>query len=239
MKVMKGVLVSAMVVGLLCFAATSADAPKGPPELKLTVAKDPPPKVDGVLDDAIWKNAAVFTDFKLPDGTKPKGKARLLVAQDDKALYIAVECFEDEKTLKSLVANVTDHDGDGIWNDDEVEVYLDPSGGAMNYYQIIVNSKGVAWDGYHSEPDHPDAAWNPKYDCVAKVGKESWVVELALPWTIFDRTAKFSDTWVFQCLNVRQSGVTEELQFAQVDGTSHQPEKFGKLLSVVAKPPAK
>ena len=214
-------------------AAAVSDAPKGPPQLTVPVTKEAPPKVDGVLDDAIWKTAAVFTDFKSSDGGVPKGKARLLVAQDEKTLYIAVECFEDAKSLKDLVANVTEHDGADIWQDDEVEVYLDPTGKAESYYQFIVNSKGVAWEAFHESPDKPDADWSPKYGCAAKVGKESWVVELALPKSIFDRTKAVSDSWVFQCLNVRQAGGPEELQFAPVEGASHQPDKFGRLTGVV------
>ena len=232
MRTLKSILAVGVAVALLASAVLS-QAPKGPPELKLSVTKEAPPKVDGVLDDAVWKTAAVFTDFKSPDGGAPKGKARLLVAQDDKTLYVAVECFEDEKTLKSLVADVTEHDGTGIWQDDDVEVFLDPTGKAESYYQIIVNSKGVAWDAFHASAGNPDTGWSPKYACAVKVGKESWVVEMALPRSIFDQTRTVSDKWVFQCLNVRQAGEPEELQFAPVDGSSHQPEQFGKLVGVL------
>ncbi|MFB3890760.1 MAG: sugar-binding protein [Phycisphaerae bacterium] len=233
-------LAGTALVAVIVMAAVGADepkkdAPKGPPELKLTVAKEAPPKVDGVLDDEIWKNAAVFTDFKLPDGTAPKGKAKLLVAQDDKALYIAAECFENEKGLKNLVANAKDHDEDGIWNDDDVELFLDPTGKRNDYYQIIVNSKGVTWDGYCADPGRADTDWNPKYQCAAKVGKESWVVELAIPWAAFNQTRKFSDTWAFNCLHMRQGGGEEEMQFAPVEGSAHQPDKFGKLVGVIGK----
>ncbi len=232
MKTLKGILAVVAAVVVLASAVLS-QAPKGPPQLKLSVTKEAPPKVDGVLDEAIWKTAAAFTDFKSPEGRAPKGKARLLVAQDEKTLYLAVECFEDEKALKTLVANATEHDDAEIWQDDEVEFFLDPTGKAESYYQIIINSKGVTWDVFHASPNDPDADWNPKYERAAKVGKASWVVEMALPRSIFDRTKAASDTWVFECLNVRQAGYPEELHFAPVEGSAHQPDLFGKLVGVL------
>ncbi|MFB3890653.1 MAG: sugar-binding protein [Phycisphaerae bacterium] len=212
-----------------------APAPQTGPDLKLTPAKARPPKVDGVLDDATWKQAAVFTDFKPRDGSDPKGKARLLVAQDDKALYVAVECFESEAALKSLAADCTQHDGDGLWKDDSVELFLGPDPKTESYYQFIVNSKGVTMDAYYDQPGKADLGWEPKYQCAAKVGKDSWVVEMALPWAVFDRTPKLSDTWLFQCQHERTAGPGERLMFVAFKGSSHQPDKFGKLAGVIGR----
>ncbi len=228
------VAAAAIAAGVL---AGQAGAQTPAPTIALPAAAAAAPKIDGVLDDAIWKTAAVFTDFRRADGKAPSGKARLLVAQDAECLYLAVESFEDEKTLKSLVTDVTKHDGTGMWDDDEVEFFLAPGGAAKGYYQIAVNSRGVTWDGYHAEPGNSDTSWDPSYRCMAGVGAASWVVEIALPWKAFDSTLKFADTWAFNALITRQAA-GEELWLAPIQGNAHQPAKFAALTGVVGQAPA-
>ena len=230
-------VLTAAAIALLCACAARTSEAQVAPTIAVTATQAAPSRVDGVLDDEIWKTAAVFTDFRRADGKAPAGKARLLVAQDDANLYLAIESFEDEKTLAALVADVKEHDGKDMWDDDEVEVFLAPGGAAQGYYQIAVNSRGVAWDAYHAVPGNSDTSWSPRYECAAKVGKGSWVVEIALPWSAFDATLKFADTWAFEALITRQAA-GEELWLAPIKGNAHQPAKFGALSGLVGKAPA-
>jgi hypothetical protein len=190
------------------------------------------PKIDGVLDDA-WKKAAVSTEFKLPYGDAPEAKTKLHVMQDDKRLYIAVECFGDDPD--ELVANIEKHDEANIWMDDDVELFLDPTGQRKSYYQIIVNTRGTTWDAYHSQPREDDLSWEPKYESAVKVTKKNWTVEFAIPWSSFSRTEKLGADWAFNVLRMRQAG-QELIYWSPVHSdSSHTPEKFGKLSGVAPK----
>lgn len=205
------------------------------PELKVAKLTGAPPKIDGVLDDEAWKQASQAENFKLSEGETPKGRCKLLMLQDDKNLYIAVECFEKEESLKALKADVTQHDGEGIWEDDDVELFIDPTGKRdFPYYQLIFNSKGTTWDAYVQAAGDLDMAWEPKYEAKVKIGKESWRLELALPWSCFNRTEKSATEWAFNVSHVRSAG--EVLYWSPVfSDNSHTPEKFGKLLGMPAK----
>jgi len=207
------------------------------PGRKLTQLKVPqvadPPKIDGILDDVAWKGAAVATDFRLADGREPKGRARLLVAQDAKNLYVAVECFEDETALRALRTRIAEHDGDEIWTDDVVELFLDPTNRRQAYYEIIVNARGITWDAWHAVPNHPDKSWEPRYEAAVKVGRTSWVAEFALPWSMFDRTSDSQAAWAFNVLHFRPSA-PELLFWSPVfSRTAHTPENFGTLTGIV------
>jgi len=226
--------------GLLAAIAPAAPAAESPlvgkkPELKPGKVTEPP-KIDGLLDDKAWKEAAEAAeaaDFRLANGEAPKGKARLLVAQDDRNLYVAVECYEDEAALKDLVDKVTRHDGDGIWADDDVELFLDPANRRQSYYHIIVNSRGTTWDAFDESPGRPDKTWEPDYKIAARVGKTGWTVEFALPWSIFDRTEKSQADWAFNVAHTRPRA-REDLYWSPVmDRSSHTPENFGKLVGVL------
>ena len=223
---------------LFCFFTPCRTEEPKQPELKAAKVEKDAPKIDGVLDDDAWKSAASAKDFFTDEGAAAQGKTRVLVTQDEKNLYVAIEGFEDEATLKGLTANVAQHDGDEIWQDDEMELFLDPTGKRNSYYQIIVNSKGVTWDAWHDTPKNPDTAWEPKYQSAVKIGEKSWVAEFALPWGIFEKTEKFEADWVFNVIRERKAA-GEGCYWSSVMGKSaHAPERFGKLTGIIGvKPP--
>jgi hypothetical protein len=233
MKLFTTISLAAMT---LFAGAVLAAAPAGPPELKVPVVKGAAPKIDGVLDDAIWAKAAVAAEFKTADGTAAKSKTRVLVARDDATLYVAIECFDSEKGLKELTAKVTDHDGDGIWEDDDVEIFLDPTDQRQTYYQVLVNPKGTTLDLFCRADKAKDLRWDPKYEVAAKVGKENWVVELAIPLAAFDQSERFN-RWGFNA--ARHVAATSEYTYwSPVYGKSaHVPERFGTLVGMPGKAP--
>jgi len=199
--------------------------------LKVSTAKTPP-KIDGILDDGAWKAAGASTAFRSEFGTDHKGKARVLVTQDKSNLYVALECFGVPATLKNLVADAGYHDEGEIWNDDEMELFLDPTGERKAYYQIIVNAAGVTWDAFHKTPGDPDTSWEPRYQHKVGVGEKSWMIEFALPWRIFDRTAVSLEDWAFNAL-VHRKRAGEFLYWSPVfSNTAHTPERFGTLAGV-------
>ena len=233
MKTLTALVGVAMVLPVMYGLAADEKAP-GLPEAKVAVVSGQAPKIDGALDDAIWQKATVVTDFKTPDGKTPKAKTRLLLAQDADNLYIAVECFETEAGLKNLKADVKDHDGDDIWTDDDVELFIDPAGKRSTYYQIIINPKGATFDAFFETAGSPDKSWDPKYQSAAKVGKESWIVEFAFPWAAFNRTPKLDATWCFNMLRMRP-GDGEIVYWSPIEESAHTPDKFGKLTGIAGK----
>lgn len=67
-----------------------------------------PPKLDGVLDDAIWKTAPLHEGFTQqdPDEGKPSTeRTTFQIVYDDEAIYFAVMCYdkEPEKIFSRLV----------------------------------------------------------------------------------------------------------------------------------------
>jgi uncharacterized protein with FMN-binding domain len=187
------------------------------------------PVIDGTLDDPIWKQAAICEEFKLPDGSAPKSRTRLYLLRDDNSLYIAFENFDSEEVLKSLKANTTLHGQGDIWRDDSIELFIDPLGKRESYYQFIVNSRGIAWEAFHDSPGSADTTWQPKYEVKAGVGKESWIVTLALPYSIFDRTAAPQTEWTFNAVHTRTVDNEILLWSPVFSSSSHKPDKFGML----------
>ncbi len=187
------------------------------------------PVIDGKLSEGEWAGARVIEMTKLENGSKASVKTTARVFCDGKTLFVAIECFDDAKTLGSLVGNVAEHDGDAIWQDDEVEVFIDPTNQRKSYYQIIVNYKGVAWDAYHAEANDADLTWEPKCQVATSVGERSWVMELALPLSSFVHTEKTGSTWAVNLLRNRTASSELIYSSPTMTSSSHSPEKFGQL----------
>lgn len=210
------------------FAAFLARAEETkPPEITVPKLTQAPPVIDGNLGDAAWAKAAKSEAFRRTYGEADKVQCFFRIMQDDKALYVAIECPEAD--TKNLKADVTEHDGDGIWDDDDIELFINPTGAKdFPYYQIILNAKGVTFDEEMKTRGAPDKTWEPKYEARTVIGREGWTAELAIPWSCFDRTEKSAAEWTFNISHVRTAG--ELLFWSPVhDESSHQPEKFGKL----------
>jgi len=195
-----------------------------------------PPKIDGVLDDEAWKEAGRIDKFARTYGLESETKCRVFITYDDKNLYLAVECPEPEDQMPKLKANVTQHDGNWIWTDDEVEFFIGPTGQrGFPYYQIIVNCKGVTFDTFVVARKEHDKGWEPKYQVEVGAGKEGWTLEMALPWECLDRTESSAAEWLFNFAHVRSIG--ELLFWAPVFSESaHEPSAFGKLTGMPVRP---
>jgi hypothetical protein len=189
------------------------------------------PNIDGVLDDAAWKDAATSKNLVRSFGAESDLACSVKIMQDEKHLYVAIICQETESHIKRMKAVVDRHDGAPIWEDDEVEVFLDPSGTrAFPYYQFIVNTRGTTFDVYVKAQRDFDKTWEPQYEAKVNVNlaKNEWTFEMALPWSAFDRSEKSAAQWGFNVLHVRSVG--EVLYFAPVYGErNHSPWLFGLL----------
>ena len=133
--------------------------------------------IDGKLDEADWKNADVVTRFKKTASTDlAQHQTAVKLAYDKDNLYIAIECLEPEPDkMKTLVK---EHDGP-VWEDNDVEIFLnDPILGG-SYFQIMVNAAGVICDGMANPRFSP--AFNSNMEVKTSIGDDRWFLEARQP----------------------------------------------------------
>ena len=78
-------------------------------ELNITRAEKAP-KIDGELNDKVWENAEIATDFiqfKPEIGnTLPRNKrTEVKVSYDDQAIYVAAYLYDDPEKIMSQIVN--------------------------------------------------------------------------------------------------------------------------------------
>lgn len=102
----------------------------------------PRPVIDGRLSDPAWAAAAWTRWWGAPSGAQsastPPTRAKFLWAPD--ALYVAVECRDSD-----VWSTFTARDSN-TWEQEVVEVFLDPDGDHLDYLELQVTPANVVFD---------------------------------------------------------------------------------------------
>jgi len=150
------------------------------------VRADRPPRLDGVLDDAVWQKAPRFSGFtqREPDeGAAATESTEVQFAFDDQALYVAVT-FHDREA-DEIVARMTRRDS---WSEsDRFALYIDPHHDHQTGYWFQISASGSLndgrlsrdGDGWGSFDDTWDAVWDARVD----VGDQGWTAEYRIPYS--------------------------------------------------------
>jgi hypothetical protein len=161
-----------------------------------------PIRIDGKLDDPAWQAApwtALFVDIEGEVKPAPRFRTRAKMLWDDTHFYIAAEMEEPH-----VWATLTKHDS-VIFRDNDFEVFLNPTGDALNYFEFEINALNTGWDLFLNKPyrkqGKADNTWEiPGLQTAVAIDgtlnnpsdlDRGWSVELALPWTAFvERSGK-------------------------------------------------
>lgn len=152
--------------------------------------------IDGKLTDPAWNRAEWTDDFVDIEGDAkpaPRFRTRAKMLWDDEFFYIGAEMEEPQ-----VWATLTEHDS-VIFQDNDFEVFLDPDGDALCYFEFEINALNTGWDLFLDKPyrdgGSADNSWEmPGYRSAVHVRgtlndpsdvDEGWSVELALPWSAF------------------------------------------------------
>ena len=142
---------------------------------------DNPPIIDGNLDDPIWQQATIFTDFKTlqPDfGLPPSEKTVAYIAYDYEHIYLAFCCFDSEP--EKIKASVSRRDNPG--NDDWIAFCLDTFNDELGAYFFMVNPLGIQTDGTLDSDADPDITLDMVWQSAGKLTDEGYCAEIAVPF---------------------------------------------------------
>ncbi len=167
-------------------------------------------KIDGKLNEAAWKqaeNTASFVDISGEGFPEPKYDTRAKMLWDDDYFYVGAVLQEED-----IVANLTERDAI-IYHDNDFEVFIDPDGDGLNYFEIENNARGVIFDLMLDKAYRSNGKFMVQWDCpglklaVHRVGTlnkstdkdKEWSVEMAIPHKAltmdFNNPLKAGNTW--------------------------------------------
>jgi hypothetical protein len=107
-------------------------------------------RIDGVLDDEIWRQAALlkgFTQYRPVDSRPAEDTTEVLVLYAPDAMYFGIRGFESHGN----VVRATLADRDNIGADDQIQILLDTFNDRRRALLFAVNPLGAQEDGVRSE----------------------------------------------------------------------------------------
>ena len=181
-------------ITLFCVSSILAQEKKS---LNITRTTNPP-KIDGVLDDAVWQNveeAKDFTQFRPEMGIKDSTEIRTIVkiTYDDDAIYFGAYLYDDPS---KIMKQVTGRDSFG--QNDFFMVVLNPNNDAQNDTYFVAFPSGTQADAVVSPNNGEDFGWNAVWDSAVKIVDDGWIVEMKIPYRALRFSNQEIQTWGLQ-----------------------------------------
>ena len=189
----------AAIGAILCVISNlSAQDNKTPDEEKYVIhikKSSVPIKLDGLLEEEIWKTADIAKDFFLGrpyDTSFAQLQTEVRVAFDNNFLYVGAICYQPRSsyTIASLKRDFEQGTSDVFI------VNLDTFKDRLNAFQFVVNPYGVQREGLVFNGEEVSNYWDNKWYSQVRNYDDYWVVEMAIPFkTLRYKVADEQNTW--------------------------------------------
>jgi len=168
------------------------------------------PRLDGRLDDAVWRTAAHISEFvqqRPLDGAPASEQTEVFIAYDSSNLYVGVYAHYSDSGL--VRANRVDRDQTAL--DDRITLYLDPFFDQQQAFLFSVNGFGVQGDATVGARDRGaggargrqggagggggggggsassvaptgDPSWDTLFSSAGILVEDGWTAEIAIPF---------------------------------------------------------
>jgi len=168
-------LVPVIALGVACAALADDHGSSGRAFWCVPTVETVPEPADLLSTDA-WPQASAFTAFgDLQSGLLSRSQPVFWVAQDEAELLVGWRVPKLQG--RPLVKQTAERDGP-LWDDDSVEIFLDPGHTHSDYYQFMVNAMGTQTDARAK-----DLAWNGKWEARVAEGPDAWAGLARIPFS--------------------------------------------------------
>jgi hypothetical protein len=231
-------------------AAGKAEAPRANDRKprRYTAYRAPGPiVVDGRLDDAGWLGVPRVSPFVTPQdgaelaaGKRPEAK----IAWDDTHLYVAF--VNPDTDIRSTFSGRDSR----FWEQDVVEIYLDPGSDGRDYLELQVAPTGEIFDAKFAtrrQPKWEEAAPAFTIDMKAAVGvqgtlnsdgaDESWTVEVAIPFAQIPGAGGPPADGTSWAVNLYRLDASFHSAWSPVGNDYHNLDGFGRVTFAAGPPP--
>ena len=182
------------------------------------------PKLDGLLDEAVWQTAPIATKFyelEPTPGREEKHPTEVRVLYDDDAIYVGAIMHDvaQDSIFRELSAR------DNIGNSDWFGIFIDTYNDHLNGYQFLLTPGGVQIDARQSPANGEDGNWNAVWDSRTALRGTDWVAEMRIPYSAIRFSKATEQVWGVnfgrQRRSTRQTFFWNEVK-PQVDGFVNQ-----------------
>lgn len=178
---------------------TTAHPPKSLQALRVSEA----PKIDGVLDEAVWQQAQIATNFiqNRPTPGPPEVHPTIVrILYDDEAIYVGA--LMHDVAQDSIFRQLGQRDDLG--NTDFFGIFLDTYQDGINALGFFITPAGVQLDARYSSSGE-DWSWNAVWESEARLQGANWIAEFRIPYSAIRFSGKAEQVWGLNFMRNRQS----------------------------------
>jgi hypothetical protein len=188
------------------------------------------PALTAEANDPAWTNIKSLPAFET-DKSQPAAEATKVLAQwDETNLYLRF--VNTDADITQLRARQEGHDKD-VFPEDTIEMFLNDPARAGHYFHLAVNAKGTRYDAKADGSMNFEVAWNPDWTAKTSIGKDSWILDVALPFASFGITPQEATAWK---MSFMRAGAERRPHSGWPDASVHNPSGFGTLTLVEKAP---
>ena len=201
-----------------------------------------PIRIDGVIEEADWKNADVVSNFKAggmtPAGTKVQ-QSFVRVTYDQDNLYIAVEMMEPNPGAMAAGTKVARNDSGWSALGNHVELFYNYPDMAGKYYHLAINHHGQIIDALQLAPSSRDSKFKTGAEYAVRVFKDRWTLEIRIPCSEIGMKCFDGATWklnVARSRKIAESGGKYRVESSSAcNGLHHAVDSFINIKFVPAR----
>src|SRR5205809_3583510 len=192
---------------LLLFRPSGADAEAPPAKgesARISAEATPTdhaPKLDGTLNDPLWRSAKPITEFRQREpheGEPPTEKTEVRILYTRHAVYFGIHCYDSVPS--QIVATELRRDVSQDL-DDHIEILIDSNHDRRGAYVFEINPLGAQNDGLivegRGDPDEGDfdRGWDGVWTSEARITSDGWAATIEIPFTTLNFTKSSDVIW--------------------------------------------
>lgn len=185
------------------------------------------PTIDGKLDDAVWRSAALARDFWVSNQQRlPTESTEVLVMMDDEHIYFGFRNHDSQP--QAIEATQARRDA-GLGLDDQVIVQLDTYLNRRHISSYAVNPLGTQSDDIGTGRAD-NISWKGDWQAAAARDENGWTAEMAIPLRTLNYRGQDDAFGINFLRYLHRTG--EWSQWADVT-PQNKPEEMGRITGLV------
>ncbi|MCR9172776.1 MAG: carbohydrate binding family 9 domain-containing protein [bacterium] len=158
------------------------------------IRTDTPPVIDGVVNDSIWEETDVASDFTTNSpvpGNPSRYRSEFRMCYDNNALYVSGRLYDPRPDSVSYTLSQRDDFGNADW----AAVNIDPFANNITAFSFAITSAGVEIDGLESADGRFDQSWNTVWRSAVSKTDYGWSFEMKIPHSAYRFPNKDIQEW--------------------------------------------
>lgn len=197
-----------LAAALTCCAQLPAQTTKTTTKQIVAQRISSPVKIDGLLNESVWKTAPAalgYTEFR-PTPFKPEDPANRTEAYlmyNDEGIFIGGYCHE--KTKDSISKELVGRDNLG--SNDFIGIIFDTYNDKINGFEYFLTPLGEQMDAKmapNPNGNNEDFSWNAVWQSAAVIHDDGWSFEIFLPFSAIRFSKKNIQDWGINITRRRQ-----------------------------------